>query len=73
MRQIRSLERDLGANRLERAAQPPSWPPRADSCWPPPQAVATIGLVIARRPTTVCAIGKIAAGYPCFRHDDTRD
>jgi hypothetical protein len=31
MRQIRSLEGDLGASLLEQAAQPPSWPPRADS------------------------------------------
>jgi hypothetical protein len=38
-----------------------------------PKSVATIGRVIARQPTTVCAIGKISAGYPCFRHDDTRD
>jgi hypothetical protein len=32
MRQIRSLQRDLGANLLERVAQSRSWPPGADSC-----------------------------------------
>jgi len=73
MRQIRSLERVSARTCSSGPRNHPVGRRVLTAADHPPQAVATIGLVIERQPTTVCAIGKIAAGYPCFRHDDTRD